>query len=119
MGRKQPIDEELIFIGIRHVVLLTGKNARAIYRDVAKKQFPAPVPTGVRSVGWVLAEVLAWQRDRLADREQARRAGIHIAMLPWREGRTVEGYYPKRSAAPATPTPSHKFEPAKALELTD
>lgn len=43
----------------------TGLSRSGIYDKIAKKTFPAPVPTGERSVAWVEDEVQAWIDDQI------------------------------------------------------
>ena len=39
---------------------LTGLARATIYKKVADGSFPAPIRLGTRSVGWRLADVVAW-----------------------------------------------------------
>jgi prophage regulatory protein len=46
-----------------------GLPPSTLYDWIAKGQFPRPVRLGVRSVGWALEELEAWERDRLDRRD--------------------------------------------------
>lgn len=48
----------------------TGLSAATIYRLIADEKFPAPVPLGPGSVGWVEDEVDGWINDRIIDRDR-------------------------------------------------
>jgi len=42
----------------------TGLSSSSLYEKVASGEFPAPVQIGVRSVGWIEAEVDEWIKTR-------------------------------------------------------
>src|SRR2546423_14314066 len=44
----------------------TGRKKTQIYGDIADGTFPAPIPTGARTVGWLESEIAAWQQARIA-----------------------------------------------------
>ena len=46
----------------------TGLSRSSIYKFVAEGRFPQPVRLGVRSVGWLEAEIDEWLRNRMAAR---------------------------------------------------
>ena len=50
---------------------VTGKSRSEIYDDIAKKQFPRPVPLspGGHSVGWLKSEVDRWLAARVVERD--------------------------------------------------
>ncbi|HZQ00791.1 MAG TPA: AlpA family transcriptional regulator [Gemmataceae bacterium] len=50
----------------------TGLSRSTIYDKVQKKQFPEPVKIGERAVGWVEAEIDAWVKTRITERDGAR-----------------------------------------------
>jgi prophage regulatory protein len=47
----------------------TGLPRATIYDKIAKGTFPRPIKLGKRSVGWLEAEISAWQKARIADRD--------------------------------------------------
>jgi prophage regulatory protein len=49
---------------------ITGKRRTAIYEEIAKGTFPAPIPLGLRAVGWLEDELAAWQDEQIAVRAQ-------------------------------------------------
>jgi prophage regulatory protein len=57
----------------------TGLPRSTIYEMMDSGKFPKPVPLGARSVGWLEAEIVAWQKDRISKRDKQqkpkRRAG--------------------------------------------
>lgn len=48
----------------------TGLKRSAIYAAMADRKFPRPVRLGENSVGWVAAEVEAWIKARITDRDE-------------------------------------------------
>lgn len=50
------------------VLALTGWSKSTLANRVADNEFPAPVPTGPRTVAWVEAEVIAWVEARINER---------------------------------------------------
>jgi prophage regulatory protein len=48
----------------------TGLPRSTIYEMMAAGRFPKPVLLGARSVGWLEAEVDAWQKDRISRRDR-------------------------------------------------
>ncbi len=48
------------------VKLATGLGRTSIYRGAAAGTFPKPIKIGVRSSGWLKAEVDQWLADRIA-----------------------------------------------------
>jgi prophage regulatory protein len=49
----------------------TGLPCATIYDKMSKGKFPRPVKLGERSVGWIEAEIIAWQKARIAERDGA------------------------------------------------
>jgi prophage regulatory protein len=47
----------------------TGLPRPTIYDKISKGTFPRPIRLGKRSVGWVEAEIIAWQKARIAERD--------------------------------------------------
>jgi prophage regulatory protein len=48
----------------------TGKGRSAIYQEIAAGTFPAPIKIGPKAVGWLESEIIAWQKARIAERDQ-------------------------------------------------
>jgi prophage regulatory protein len=48
---------------------LSGLPRATIYDHIAKGTFPKPVKIGERNSGWIEAEILAWQAERIAARD--------------------------------------------------
>ncbi|WP_260590431.1 helix-turn-helix transcriptional regulator [Variovorax sp. DXTD-1] len=51
------------------VLALTGWSKSTLANRVDAGDFPAPVPSGPRTVGWVEAEVIAWLEARIRERD--------------------------------------------------
>jgi prophage regulatory protein len=51
------------------VVERTGLNSTDVYARMKDGTFPASVPIGVRSVGWVDTEVDEWVEQQIANRD--------------------------------------------------
>ncbi|HCS8192686.1 AlpA family transcriptional regulator [Pseudomonas aeruginosa] len=58
-------------IRLKEVMGLTGLARSTIYKYVAARAFPVPLPLGDRSVGWVESEVHDWILERIAERDKA------------------------------------------------
>ena len=56
---------------MKQVAELVGYHPVHIRRLVKAGKFPKPVPLGERAVGYVEDEVLAWQEERVAERDAA------------------------------------------------
>ena len=50
----------------REVEVRTGLPRSTMYDRIKRGDFPAPIPLGERSVGWLEHEVDAWLADRIA-----------------------------------------------------
>jgi len=50
----------------------TGLSRSTIYELMAVGGFPKPVPLTPRSVGWIEAEIVRWQRERIEARDKPR-----------------------------------------------
>ena len=61
----------------------TGLPRSSIYERMAAGTFPKPVPIGPKAVGWVEAEIIDWQKKRVAERDSkasaAKRRGKRTA----------------------------------------
>ena len=62
-------NETLSLIRRPKVIALTGWSRSTLENRVKAGQFPAPVPTGPRTVGWVEAEVTAYLAARISERD--------------------------------------------------
>lgn len=49
----------------------TGLKHSAIYSAVQAGTFPKPIALGAKAKGWIEAEVEAWIKNRMADRDAA------------------------------------------------
>jgi prophage regulatory protein len=55
---------------------VTGLPCSSIYEQMAAGTFPKPIPLGGgRAVGWLEAEIIDWQKKRIADRDCKGAAG--------------------------------------------
>lgn len=50
----------------------TGLSRSTLYDLMATGRFPRPIKLGGKAVGWLERDILAWQRDRIAERDGAR-----------------------------------------------
>ncbi|BCB61567.1 transcriptional regulator [Halomonas sp. A020] len=50
----------------------TSKSRSAIYDDIRKGTFPAPVPVGRKSVAWLESDIEEWIAGRIAARSAKR-----------------------------------------------
>jgi prophage regulatory protein len=61
----------------------TGLPRPTIYDKIGKGTFPRPIKLGTRSEGWLEAEIIAWQKARIAERDDRRpQAKNAVARLP-------------------------------------
>jgi prophage regulatory protein len=60
-----------VFLRISDVVRVTGLPRSTIFEMAARGSFPKQVRLSPRAVGWIEAEILAWQQARIADRDLA------------------------------------------------
>ena len=51
------------------VMQRVGLKHASIYERISKGLFPAPIPLGPKAVGWIEAEVTAWIKARVAERD--------------------------------------------------
>ncbi len=67
--KPRSVADEISFLRLPGVRLATGLSKSSIYALIRANGFPAPVPLGLRMVGWVRSEVQEWaaQRVRLRD----------------------------------------------------
>jgi prophage regulatory protein len=64
----------IIFLRRRDVERLTGLPRFTLFDMMYAGRFPRPVRLGEKAVGWIEAEVVEWQRSRIADRDDAEAA---------------------------------------------
>jgi prophage regulatory protein len=57
------------FLRLHEVKQATGLGHATIYERMARGDFPKPVPLGGRRVGWIDAEIIEWQNQRIAARD--------------------------------------------------
>lgn len=57
------------FLRLSTVKARTGLSRSTLYRRIAEGLFPAPVPLGGRSVGWLDADIDAWISRQLHARQ--------------------------------------------------
>jgi len=67
-------DVPKVFLRRPVVEARTGLARSSIYDLIAAGAFPKPVPLGRRSVGWIEAEVTAWQKRRISERDRKQRS---------------------------------------------
>jgi prophage regulatory protein len=58
------------FLRRPEVEKITGLPRSSIYERMAEGTFPKPIPLGGRSVAWIEAEIIDWQKKRVAERER-------------------------------------------------
>jgi prophage regulatory protein len=64
------------------VEAITGKRRTAIYEEISKGTFPAPIPLGLRAVGWLEDEIADWQEQCIAARiERHAKATVGQAVI--------------------------------------
>jgi prophage regulatory protein len=68
--RGMPMAEK--FLRRPEVEKITGLPRSSIYERMAAGHFPKSVPLGGRSVAWLEAEIIVWQKKRIADRDRKR-----------------------------------------------
>ena len=59
------------FLRLPAVVKKTGLPPSSIYEGISKGTFPKQVPLSEHRVAWVEEEIDAWQRARIAERDEA------------------------------------------------
>jgi len=56
------------FIRLPQVIERTTRSKPAIYVDIKKGLFPAPVKIGLRAVAWRESDVVNWMSERITTR---------------------------------------------------
>lgn len=57
--------EDVSFLRLPEVKLVTGLSKTSLYALIREKSFPAPVRLGPRAVAWVRSEVRQWAVERV------------------------------------------------------
>jgi prophage regulatory protein len=57
--------DEVIFLRLPEVRMVTGLSKSSLYALIRAKSFPAPVRLGPRTVAWVRTEVKQWAAERV------------------------------------------------------
>jgi prophage regulatory protein len=52
----------------------TGLKRSSIYAGMEAGTFPKAVPLGEKAVGWLESEIEAWQKARIAERDDLKKA---------------------------------------------
>jgi len=52
------------------VMRTTGLARSTIYKMIAEKSFPKPIPLGVKSVGWLESDIQNWIQERISRQKQ-------------------------------------------------
>ncbi|WP_182074554.1 MULTISPECIES: AlpA family transcriptional regulator [unclassified Serratia (in: enterobacteria)] len=58
------------FIRLPEVLYTTGLSRSTVYEMMTRKQFPAQVSLGGKTVTWLESEVESWMAERIANRHQ-------------------------------------------------
>lgn len=67
------IHNALIILRRKEVEARTGLSRSTIYKRIADGTFPAPIPLGAKSVGWVAGEIDEFLAGCIAQRDSAAR----------------------------------------------
>lgn len=65
------MSEPITFIRRKAVLQRTGLPHSTLYELISRDAFPRPVQLSKRAVGWIEAEVEAWMRERIEQRDAA------------------------------------------------
>jgi prophage regulatory protein len=60
--------DDISFLRLPDVKLMSGLSKSSLYALIREGSFPAPVPLGLRMVGWVKSEVQRWAAERIENR---------------------------------------------------
>jgi prophage regulatory protein len=58
------------FIRLPEVLYTTGLSRSTVYEMMTRKQFPAQISLGGKTVAWLESEVENWMAERIANRHQ-------------------------------------------------
>ena len=67
------IQNALVILRRKEVEARTGLSRSTIYKRIADGTFPAPIPLGAKSVGWVAQEIDDFLAHCIAQRDSAAR----------------------------------------------
>ena len=59
------------FLRRQAVERVTGLKRSSLYELMAADEFPKPIKLSEKSVAWIEAEIIDWQKRRIAQRDQA------------------------------------------------
>ena len=68
-GSRNSDDDPIVFLSKREVARRTGYHPESVMRLVRQGRFPAPVRLADTKIGFVEAEITAWQLERMAERQ--------------------------------------------------
>jgi prophage regulatory protein len=74
------------FLDLHKVKRVSNKSKSAIYAEIRDGTFPVPVPIGKGRVAWLASEIAAWQRARIAARDNRRRGRQLAGVVPQNTG---------------------------------
>lgn len=58
------------FIRLPEVLYTTGLSRSTVYEMMTRKQFPAQISLGGKTVAWLESEIENWMAERIANRHQ-------------------------------------------------
>jgi len=58
------------FIRLPEVLYTTGLSRSTVYEMMTRKQFPAQISLGGKTVAWLASEIGSWMAERIANRHQ-------------------------------------------------
>ena len=58
------------FIRLPEVLYTTGLSRSTVYEMMTRKQFPAQISLGGKTVAWLESEIESWMAGRIANRHQ-------------------------------------------------
>lgn len=61
---------DISFLRLPDVIRMSGLSKSSLYALIRAGSFPAPVPLGLRIVGWVKSEVQQWAAERIENRRE-------------------------------------------------
>jgi len=64
--------DELTFLRLPKVIVLTGLSKSTLYSMIQQKNFPSSILLGRRTVAWLKSEVEQWISERIQASRQAR-----------------------------------------------
>jgi len=91
--------EEVRLFRLPNVREVVGLSRSEIYRLIALKQFPSPIPLSGRTVAWPSDVIQDWVRQRIETRQAAGTKPRHSSKAPPAMRRTPKGSADARKAA--------------------